>query len=238
MNIFEINTCNFGSTGNIMLSIAQKARNAGLKIFTCCPYGRVFFSKRDDFSLFIGNRFARKIHLLARKYFGVSECLSIVSTYKFLKKIKKISKNESGKTIIHLHNLHDSYINLPLLFRFIKKNHVAVIWTLHDCWAFTGRCPYFDLTKCDRWKTGCHDCPYPKNFYPSANIDTTRMMWRLKRKCFSRVENFTIVTPSRWLASLVKQSFFKDYPVKVINNGINLSIFKPTENDFRVQNNI
>ena len=238
MNIFEINSCNFGSTGNIMLSIAKTARNAGFRIFTCCPYGRAFLSKRDNFSLFIGNRFARKIHLLARKYLGISECLSIASTYVFLKKIKQLSKEDSGKIIIHLHNLHNSYINLPLLFHFIKKNHIPVIWTLHDCWAFTGRCPYFDLTKCDRWKTGCHDCPYPKNFYPSANIDTTRMMWSLKCKCFSRVENFTIVTPSRWLASLVKQSFLKDYPVKVINNGINLSIFKPTESDFRVQNDL
>ena len=211
-----------------MLSIAKAAHNIGLCVKTCCAYSRTNLPKRDEYTMFIGNRISRNIHLFTGMFLGISNCLSIISTWIFLRKIKK-----QGCALIHLHNLHNSYINLPLLFRFIKKNHIPVIWTLHDCWSFTGRCPHFVMTKCDRWRNECHDCPYPKMSYPQSNIDTTRMMWKLKRKWFTGIENCTLVTPSRWLANLVKQSYLKDYPVKVINNGINLSVFKPTESDFR-----
>lgn len=130
--------------------------------------------------------------------------------------------------IIHLHNLHDSYINLPMLFSYIKKHDIPVVWTLHDCWSFTGQCPHFTMVKCDEWKTGCHDCPQYKE-YPSSLYDNTKMMWRLKKKWFTGVKNMTIVTPSKWLAGLVKESYLRDYPVQVINNGIDLNVFKPAE---------
>ncbi len=228
MRIFEINSCNFSSTGGIMQSIAKAARNNGLCVKNCCAYSRTNSPKRDEHTLFIGNRISRNIHLFTGMFLGFSNCLSIISTWIFLRKIKK-----QGCSLVHFHNLHGSYINLPLLFRFIKKNHIPVIWTLHDCWAFTGRCPYFDLTKCDKWKSGCHDCPYPKKSYPQSYLDTTRIMWKLKRKWFSGIENCTIVTPSQWLAGLVEQSYLKEYPIKVIYNGIDLSVFKPTESNFR-----
>lgn len=228
MSIFEINSCNVGSTGGIMLSIAKAARVAGLPVKTCCAYSRTNWPKQDKYTLFIGNRISRNIHLFSGMFLGISNCLSIISTCLFLRKIKK-----QGCTLLHLHNLHNSYINLPLLFRFIKKNHIPVIWTLHDCWSFTGRCPHFVMTKCDRWQKGCHDCPYPKKSYPQSYIDTSRMMWKFKCNWFTGIENCIIVTPSQWLADLVKQSYLKDYPVKVINNGIDLSVFKPIESSFR-----
>lgn len=107
-----------------------------------------------------------------------------------------------------------------------------MIWTLHDCWSFTGHCPYFDIAHCDKWKTGCHNCPQYRE-YPQSLFDNSKFMWKLKKKWFTGVENMTIVTPSQWLADLVKQSYLKDYPVKVINNGIDLSVFKPADSDFR-----
>lgn len=55
----------------------------------------------------------------------------------------------------------------------------------------------------------------------------------IKKEWFTGVKHMTIVTPSKWLCDLVKQSFLSEYDVKVINNGINLDIFKPTESDFR-----
>ncbi len=124
-------------------------------------------------------------------------------------------------------------MNLPMLFDYIKRHHVHVIWTLHDCWPFTGRCPYFDIAKCDKWKKGCGNCPYPKDSYPPSLVDKTAKMWKLKKKWFTEVKNMTIITPSQWLADNVKESFLKDYPVKVINNGINISVFKPTESGFK-----
>ena len=107
---------------------------------------------------------------------------------------------------------------------------------MHDCWAFTGQCPHFMMEKCDKWKTGCHHCSKYKA-YPSAYIDRTKTMWKLKKKWFTGVKDMIIVTPSQWLADIVNKSFLKEYPVCVINNGIDLSIFKPTESDFRKKYN-
>ena len=229
MKVLEINRYNIGSTGVIMLNLAKAAQKAGLVVNYACSCSRTNYKNVDEKTILIGyNRYFRNFHLYIGRILGISGLLSIISTSIFLARIKKIKPN-----LIHLHNLHGAYINLPLLFRFIKKHNIPIIWTLHDCWAFTGRCPHFVMTKCDRWKTECHNCPYPKKSYPQSYIDTTRMMWRFKRKLFTGIENCTIVTPSRWLADLVKLSYLKDYPVKVINNGIDLSVFKPTKSDFR-----
>ena len=135
--------------------------------------------------------------------------------------------------MIHLHNLHGNNVNLFLLFSFLKREHIPVVWTLHDCWSFTGRCPYFDMLCCDKWKSGCGGCPYPKHDYPAAYRDCTARMWQLKKRWFTGVKDMTLVTPSHWLAGLVKQSFLSGYAVRVMHNGIDLSVFQPAESDFR-----
>lgn len=227
MRVLSINSCNHGSTGNIMLQIGEQARAVGHQVTVAYPDSRSNRKKVVSNSILIGNRFSRNLHLLLGKYTGRSGMFSWLSTVSFLKKIDK-----QRPELIHLHNLHGSYINLPLLFRYIKKNHIPVVWTLHDCWAFTGHCPYFDIAKCDKWKNGCHHCPQYKE-YPQSFFDDSKAMWELKKKWFTGVEDMTIVTPSQWLADLVKQSFLKDYPVKVIHNGIDLKVFKPTDSNFR-----
>ena len=227
MKTVLINSCNFGSTGNIMLEIAETAENGGYTATVCYPQSRDNSRKQKEKDLIIGTRFSRNIHLMLAEITGLNGCFSYFSTMKLLKKLDKLKPD-----IIHLHNLHNCYINLSLLFKYIKKHNIKTVWTLHDCWAFTGHCPHFDMIGCDKWKTGCYSCPQYKE-YPKSLFHNFKIMYRLKRKWFSGVKNMTIVTPSEWLASLVKESYLKDYPVKVINNGIDLNVFKPTESDFR-----
>ncbi|MDD4157084.1 MAG: glycosyltransferase, partial [Candidatus Cloacimonetes bacterium] len=121
--------------------------------------------------------------------------------------------------------------------RFIKNNNIPVVWTMHDCWAFTGQCTHFIVAKCDKWKNGCYSCPQYKE-YPEAYVDQTKLMWNKKKKWFCKIENMTIVTPSKWLSGLVNQSFLKEYPVKVIHNGIDTSIFKPSKSNIIEKYNI
>ena len=133
-----------------------------------------------------------------------------------------------------MHNLHGYYLNVGILFDYLKTCGKKIIWTLHDCWAFTGHCSYFTAAGCEKWKEQCFCCPQ-KCSYPKSLIDKSeRNFWR-KRTVFTGIPNLTIVTPSKWLADLVKESFLKEYDVKVINNGIDLTAFKPTESDFRVK---
>lgn len=220
MKIVMINSCNFGSTGNIMLGIAKVARQKGHVCYTSCPEGRSMRKRQLENHIFIGTRFGRNLHLLLGNWTGFQGIFSIWDTKRFLKHLDKIAPD-----IIHLHNLHNCYINLPLLFYYIKKRDIPVIWTLHDCWAFTGQCPHFTLMGCDKWKNGCHSCTQISK-YPSSKVDHTKTMWKWKKKWFTCVKKLMIVTPSEWLADMVKQSFLKKYPVKVINNGINLDVFK------------
>lgn len=225
--ILAVNLGDFGSTGNIARNVLDKYDPSRDFVYFAFPQW-TFKKEIKKNELLIGFSFIKKIREKISIYSGLLDLLALFSTFLFLCKVKRIHPS-----VIHLHNLHGSYISFPLLFHFIKQQHIPIIWTLHDCWAFTGRCPYFDLTKCEKWKTGCYDCPYPKKSYPQSYVDTTCIMWKFKCRWFKGIENCTIVTPSQWLADLVKKSFLKDYPVKVINNGIDLSVFKPTESIFR-----
>ena len=121
-----------------------------------------------------------------------------------------------------------------MLFDYLKKENIPVIWTLHDCWSFTGHCPHFMAIGCEKWKTGCYECDLYKS-YPGCFLDDSRFQYRYKKKCFTGVPNLTIVTPSQWLADLVKQSYLKDYNTVVINNGIDLTKFQPRSSDFRAK---
>ncbi len=230
-DILYINTVDYGSTGKIMKQMSMVAELSGYK--TCCAIAGEKGRKDDNNCLIVSSYTVRRINEFFDKLFSVRGYDSFFSTLLFLKKLDRIKPK-----IIHLHNLHSNYINLPLLFRYIKKKKIKTIWTLHDCWAFTGRCPYFDLVSCNKWLNGCEKCVYPLNKYPVSTCDRAAFMWKCKKKWFTGVEDLTIVTPSEWLASLVSQSFLNCYPITVINNGIDLSIFKRVKSDFRERQGI
>ena len=208
-----------------MLQIAQTARLKGYQVntFSRAWKGQSFNEAHQSVGFFWNNA----IHRVLAPLTGREGQLSRIGTRLLLVKLSQIDPD-----VIHLHNIHGYYLNFPMLFRYIKKNDISVVWTFHDCWSFTGHCPHFTVAKCDKWMTECHHCPSLRD-YPKSYVDHSRMMHRLKKKWFLGVKDMTIVTPSEWLAGLVKQSFLKDYPIKVINNGIDLSVFKPTDSDFR-----
>ena len=225
MKIVMINSVTYGSTGKIMLQIAETARDAGHESFVCYPKGR-HNPKVLENSIPIGGRFSEDFHLIMDRFTGLNGCFSIVATRRFIRKLKKIKPD-----VLHLHNLHNCYINFKQLFNYIKKENIRVVWTLHDCWAFTGHCPHFEIAGCQRWKTGCFECPQYRA-YPQSFVDRSKLLYRCKKEWFTGVKNMTIVTPSQWLADLAGQSFLKEYPIQVIHNGIDLNVFKPTESDF------
>ena len=230
MRIVQINGGAKGSTGKIRMGIADIARTQGHEVMCASPITTTNRDAGEDCGYYrIGTFNSRRVNVALARITGFNGCFAWFETYKLLKKI-----DEFQPDIIHLHNLHDSYINLPMLFSYIKKHDIPVVWTLHDCWAFTGHCPHFTIAKCDKWKTGCHGCKQYKD-YPASIFDNSKLMWKLKKKWFTGVKNMTIVTPSKWLAGLVEESYLNEYPVQVINNGIDLNVFKPRPSDFRDQ---
>ena len=233
MRIAQINAVANGSTGSIMLHIARHAKNNGHDIATFSTYTFTTRSKKlplpPENHAYFGSYGENKLHTVLGQLTGLNGAFSFFGTKALIKQLKAFDPD-----VIHLHNLHTFCIDLPMLFRYIKKNRIPVVWTLHDCWSFTGHCPYFVMAQCDKWETECHHCPQ-LSVYPRSRVDNVKMAHRLKKKWFSGVENMTLVTPSNWLATLAKESFMGQYPVRVIHNGIDLAVFKPTEGNFRAK---
>lgn len=218
MKLLQINAVPYGSTGSIMFSLADMMESRGHEVI--CTTGFTWKgSTRPDYVM-TSNIFEKTLHTYLARLTGRIGCFSTLATWRLLRRLDRWQPD-----VIHLHNLHGWFLNLPMLFDYIKKHEIPVVWTLHDCWSFTGQCPHFTMIGCDRWKTGCGGCTQYR-LYPETCFDFSKTMWKKKKQWFTGVPNLTVVTPSRWLGELVKQSYLCDYPVQVINNGIDLQIFK------------
>src|SRR5690554_4239501 len=230
--ILKINTVvNSGSTGRITEEIGQLAIKAGWKSYIA--YGR---NKRPSESelIKIGNSWDNKMHGLQTRLFDMHGLASKNATNDLVIQIKKIKPD-----IIHLHNIHGYYLNYEILFSFLNVVNIPVVWTLHDCWPITGHCTYFTYVGCNKWETECFSCPQKTNYPASFLIDRSKKNFNRKKELFNSLMDVTIVPVSNWLSDILKKSFLHKYPVRVINNGINTEVFKPTESsEFRVKYSI
>ena len=225
MKVLQINMTDMFSTGNIMLNIAKTTRERGHEAWTISKKTRMsLLQKREDkFHHYLGTRTEHTLHRYFSWITDLQDYGSVLATYELIRKIKKIDPD-----IIHLHDIVGWYVNIGMLFKYLKKTGKPIVWTFHDCWAFTGRCVYFDYIGCERWKKGCGNCPQinymPKSWY----FDLSAYNWQRKKHLFTSVDKITIVCPSKWLKRLCDESFLSKYRCIVINNGINLNIFQPT----------
>ena len=190
-------------------------------------YGR-YDVPADIKSIKIGNRVSVYLHVLLSRLFDISGFGSSWATQKFIKEIDRVKPD-----VVHIHNLLGYYINVEILFNYLKKANIPTVWTLHDCWEFTGHCINFERINCKKWKEGCGNCSLRGN-YPEAWLkDNSKSNFIKKKQCFTGVSKMLLVTPSQWLKNLVQESYLKDYECEVINNGIDLQVFKPTASDIR-----
>lgn len=220
MKVMLINSVPYGSTGKIMFAVSRLVReNGGGSV---AATGFSWHKPHNEEYVVVGNIFTKALHMYLSNFFGNHGYYSFFSTKALIRKIRKFSPD-----IIHLHNVHGWYLNIKLLFDYLKKCNIPVVWSLHDCWAFTGGCAHYTFCNCNKWLTGCGDCPNLSEYPISSKIDKTKKMWELKKDLFCHLPNLTLVTPSLWLSKQAQKSFLNKYPIKVINNGINLDVFKP-----------
>lgn len=229
MNVVEINTYNFGSTGTIMLEVSERLREAGHRVLVCYPAIRRNRMKEVTDSYWMRTRVERKLGMILSRWLGCEDLFFRLSTWRLVRKMDRF-----GVDLVHLHNLHGWYVNIPVLFRYLRKKKIPVVWTLHDCWALTGHCAHFERIGCEKWKADCKDCPQYRD-YPHSRIDNARRLLRVKRRFIEGIPGLTLVAPSEWLASLARKSYLKESPVSVIYNGIDTEVFRPTESDFRAR---
>ncbi len=218
--VLQINAVsNYGSTGIIVENIADVSLSQGWQPYIACGerYSRPSKYNRYVISNKFQNYCAAVYTLLTDRHgFYLNN-----STKKFIKWIDSINPD-----VIHLHNIHSYYLNIEILFQYLSQTNKPVIWTLHDCWAFTGHCSHFIRKNCEKWKTECYACPLTHAFPKSLFFDRSRNNFRDKNRIFNSIPNLYITTVSHWLKDCVKQSFLKQHPIEVIYNGINTKIFR------------
>lgn len=227
MKILMINSvCGIGSTGRICTDLATELEKQGHEVKIA--YGRGEVPKQfKKYAVKVGTELDVRMHVLKARLFDKSGFGSKDVTRTFIQWVKNYDPD-----IIHLHNVHGYYINIEILFDYLKRSNKKLIWTLHDCWSFTGHTAYCDTVNCEKWKYGCGKCPLLRE-YPATLLDNSKNNWNRKKELFTGISNMMIITPSIWLANLVKKSFLHDYVVEVINNGINTTEFHPVRSNFR-----
>ncbi len=228
--IIQLNAVvNTGSTGRIAEEIGKLIIRQNWDSYIA--FGRTP-QKSQSKLLPIGYIWNTNFHAIQTRIFDNHGFASKKATQQLIAQIEEIKP-----AIIHLHNIHGYYLHVGLLFNYLKITNIPVVWTLHDCWAFTGHCAYYDYIGCEKWKTQCYNCPQKKSYPTSWLLDSSRNNYNGKKNLFTSLPNLTIVTPSVWLADQVKQSFLSNFPIKVTNNGIDLNLFKEQSinriNDFR-----
>jgi len=230
--LLQINSVvNSGSTGRIAEEIGQTAMAAGWESYIA--YGRNDRPSQSEL-IKISNDWDIKLHGIQTRLFDRHGLGSRSATKELIGKIKEISPD-----IIHLHNIHGYYINIEILSHYLKESNTPVIWTLHDCWPITGHCSYFTFVGCEKWKTQCFNCPQKTSYPASWLVDRSEKNFRLKKELFTSLPNLTLVPVSQWLSGILKESFLKGYPIKVIHNGINTDVFNPSSSsDFRAKHGL
>ena len=222
MVIVQINaTYGRGSTGKICMEISRLLTKNNVENYV------LHSQETSGETVAIQCSDARYIRLqaLKSKVFGNYGFNSREATKQIIDNLQRIQPD-----VVHLHNIHGHDCHLENLLNYLAQKKIRVFWTFHDCWAFTGYCTHFLMESCEKWKTGCHDCPRVRQY--SWFFDRSKELFHKKKELLSKLD-LTVITPSKWLADLVKESFLVDCPIKVIHNGIDLTVFRPDPGDFR-----
>ena len=230
MRVLQINTryYNGGSTGRITFDLKKVMEANGIESYVAFGFG---YNPKDDEKDTVyriesdRELFISKLWTKATGHHGFNNKRETKRLLAWIDEIKP--------DIIHMHNIHNHYVNIRMLLRYIADKNIPCVLTMHNSRTFTGHCAYFDFSGCEKWKTGCNHCPslkdYPKTFAP---IDPSSWNYKMKKKLFAPL-NITFVSPSQWLCDLQQQSFLKDKPCVVINNGVDMSVFHPLKSHVR-----
>lgn len=214
--LFQINECLNLSTGKIAQQIGELAIKNGWESYIAYS-GREKEIASKSKLIRVGSYAESCIHYVEDKLLDREGLSSRIATMKLLKKIDKIKPD-----IVHLHNIHDHWLNYKLLFQYLADKNIPVVWTQHDQWATTGHCMY-NICGCERWKEECHDCPISKWY----SLDCSLRNYQLKKKLLANIPSLTIVPVSEWLGNNIRQSHLKNRPITVIHNGIDIHTFSP-----------
>ena len=226
MKVLQIvSEVNLGSVGRIAEYIGREVLSAGDE--SIIAYCRMASESKSRL-IKIGNNLDIYRHVFETRILDRHGFASRSATIEFVQKMEEISPD-----IVHLHHLHGYFINIEILFEYLRSKNIIVVWTFHDCWSFTGHCAYYDFVACSKWMNFCFNCPQKKEYPKTFLVDRTKKNFFLKKELFTSIARLKIVTVSRWLENQVNLSFLRNYEKVTIYNGVDIEIFKHRESDFK-----
>lgn len=214
-------TCNQGSTGKIAEQIGLLMKKKGWEVYLC--HGARFVNESQLKTYQIQNVFEEYFHALKSMMFDADGLGSVYATKRLVEYIKQVNPD-----IIQIHNLHGYYLNFKLLFEYLNSTNIPIVMTLHDCWNMTGHCTHFVTANCDKWKIGCGDCPQIHSVPKSLFIDRSKRNFELKKQYIAYNKNVHFVCVSEWIEGILKQSMYKDHPIHLIKNGVDINTYRPS----------
>ena len=222
--VLRVNT----STGRIMQEIGELAMQNGWESYIAYSYGRDGIKPCKSQLIPVGNKWSVAWHGLETRLFDRHGLASDGATRKFVRQIEEL-----GPDVIHIHNIHGYFLNYKILFDFLAHSGIPVVWTIHDCWLYTGHCYYYSFAQCNRWQSGCNHCPQKKDFPASWLFDRSQRNYADKKKAFTSLSagQLTIVPVSEWIREEMQKSFLKDFRFRVIHNGINTEVFNVCDSE-------
>lgn len=227
MKILQINAVGQEkSTGRTCLELARYLNKT--QEHSC--YTAFSVGTADEYGYQIGGKLQAKLHGLLSRLTGRQAHFSACETGKLLAYIKKLRPD-----VVHLRNLHANFIHFPMLMKFLAKEDIPTVITLHDCWFFTGKCCHYTVTGCYRWQTGCHACPRLHQDNVSWFADATAQLWQEKKRLFEAIPRLAVTGVSQWVVNEAKQSFLTcAKEITRIYNWVDLETFVPRDNKEQV----
>ena len=223
MKVMFINSVvDYGSTGKIVRDLANGLISKGHEVLMV--YGR-HQAKETDNTFDMSDTTGFYNHVIMTRLFGDHGLHSKAATHKLIEKIKEFQPDT-----IHIHNIHGYYCHVPMLMDFLKETNIKVLWTLHDAWLISGSGAYFDFNGCSLWNDGCEVCTSTKDYPEVVGIAQQKRNLDWKKDKIGSLKNLHFITPSHWLKDLIAKSYLGKFSCSVVHNGINLDVFKPTEN--------
>lgn len=229
MKILMINSvCGIKSTGRICTDLAVMLEQRGHEVKIA--YGRESVPENyRKYAVRIGSDTDVKLHGLKARVADASGFGSTAATKRFIQWVK-----EYDPDVIHLHNIHGYFLDVRALFDYLRTCGKPILWSFYDCWSFTGHCAHFDFNGCHKWQTECYNCKFLEE-YPKSLFDFSKRNYKIKRSLFTDIPNLQLIVPSAWMQAMAEQSYMKDYPCRVLPNGIDTARFYPRENDIKAQ---
>lgn len=216
--VIRLNT----STGRIMQEIGELVMQHGWDSYIAYSRGRDGIRPCQSKLIPVGNRWSVGYHGIMTRLFDSHGLASDRATRQFIREIEQLQPE-----IIHIHNIHGYFLNYQILFEYLSQSSAHVIWTVHDCWLYTGHCYHYSFAGCSKWQTECRECPQQRKFPASLLFDRSQQNFSDKKAAFTSMpkDKLVIVPVSEWIRNEMQSSFLKDYPFRVIHNGINTEVF-------------